>query len=258
MAIGNLLYYGGFNGKIIYKWWIVHCHVWLPEVTTKEYSGPAVWVDCSVDSIGNCWSRHKVDKTPKSPLHAAYICWIGYRNSNIFKFQYADSRCLSLKPLPLHFAHLALASPCPASLSKTSPLPTAIPSWKALDAERKILQDPCADFWMFGCLVIPESWWFRDQNPTFLLISIAISVSCGIIFCLQSVGYCFFSNTVSVFRYWDCFALTLFHSSARKPRGFSVSRRGPQSGQSFALGAGTYLTCTNGSEAPRWWKNVAS
>ena len=144
-----------------------------------------------MDSIGNCWSRHKVDKTPKSPLHAAYICWIGYRNSNIFKFQYADSRCLSLKPLPLHFAHLALASPCPASLSKTSPLPTAIPSWKALDAERKILQDPCADFWMFGCLVIPESWWFRDQNPTFLLISIAISVSCGIIFCLQSVG-CFF------------------------------------------------------------------
>ena len=27
---GNPLQMPGFNGKIIYKWWICHCHVWLP------------------------------------------------------------------------------------------------------------------------------------------------------------------------------------------------------------------------------------
>ena len=26
---------GGFNGKTIHKWWIFHCHVWLPEGYVK-------------------------------------------------------------------------------------------------------------------------------------------------------------------------------------------------------------------------------
>ena len=33
---------GRFNDKVIYKWWIVHCHVWLPD--GKTYSRPLYFV----------------------------------------------------------------------------------------------------------------------------------------------------------------------------------------------------------------------
>ena len=74
---------GGFNGKIIYKWAILHCHVWLPEGNTfflashmissqdmdpVECWSPDLWLQTMVSSheykwdkpqeLGVTWTKH--------------------------------------------------------------------------------------------------------------------------------------------------------------------------------------------------------
>jgi len=39
----------GFDGKIIYTWWIVHCHVRLPESISQQNS--QFWTSF----VGICW-----------------------------------------------------------------------------------------------------------------------------------------------------------------------------------------------------------
>ena len=102
---------GGFERNIIYKWWICHCHVWLPEgiyTNVKTYVASAIawrgihsYLNISCDRTGDSFGgRERSCNEPRSNSHteAKHLKRVKFHISSIQTILYVCN-VISLIPI---------------------------------------------------------------------------------------------------------------------------------------------------------------
>ena len=74
--VGKWFVNGGLNGKIIYKWWISHCHVSLPE--GRWCHGAMGWIVPQLVEFGKIWKGDIGGLVAKVTVKLLLGWWMAY------------------------------------------------------------------------------------------------------------------------------------------------------------------------------------